>query len=135
MDDDVTAIVIDIGSSITKAGFAGDDIPRSVFQTVTGKPKVPGIMVGLDQKDLYIGDDAIRRRGVLKLDYPVRDGVVENWDGFEKLMHHIFYRELQVSPEEHPILLTEPPLNPQANSDKIKQIMFETFNVNALYMC
>lgn len=48
--------MIDTGSGITKAGFAGDDAPRSVFPTIVGKPKMPGIMVGLDQKDLYVGD-------------------------------------------------------------------------------
>lgn len=50
MDEEVTAVVIDNGSGMCKAGFAGDDAPRSVFSTVVGRPKVPGIMVGLDQK-------------------------------------------------------------------------------------
>ena len=49
-------MVIDFGSGITKAGFSGDDAPRTVFPTIVGKPKMPGIMVGLDQKDLYVGD-------------------------------------------------------------------------------
>jgi hypothetical protein len=48
MDEEVTAVVIDNGSGTCKAGFAGDDAPRSVFSTVVGRPKVPGIMVGLD---------------------------------------------------------------------------------------
>ena len=48
MDEEVTAVIIDNGSGLVKAGFAGDDAPRSVFATVVGRPKVPGIMVGLD---------------------------------------------------------------------------------------
>ncbi len=48
MEEEVTAVVIDNGSGVCKAGFAGDDAPRSVFSTVVGRPKVPGIMVGLD---------------------------------------------------------------------------------------
>ena len=48
MDEDVTAVIIDNGSGIIKAGFAGDDAPRTVFSSEVGKPKVPGIMVGLD---------------------------------------------------------------------------------------
>ena len=36
------------GPAIFLAQFAGDDAPRSVFSTVVGRPKVPGIMVGLD---------------------------------------------------------------------------------------
>lgn len=58
MADQQSAIVIDNGSGITKAGFAGDDAPRSVFNTIVGKPKVPGIMVGLDQKEIYVGIEA-----------------------------------------------------------------------------
>lgn len=48
IDDDATALVIDCGSNLTRAGFAGDDAPRSVFQSMIGRPKVPGVMVGLD---------------------------------------------------------------------------------------
>ncbi len=48
MEEEVTAVVIDNGSGVCKAGFAGDDAPRAVFSSVVGRPKVPGIMVGLD---------------------------------------------------------------------------------------
>ena len=71
MDEEVTAVVIDNGSGMCKAGFAGDDAPRSVFSTVVGRPKVPGIMVGLDQKEVYVGDEAQQKRGVLKIEHPI----------------------------------------------------------------
>lgn len=128
------AVVIDNGSGTIKAGFAGDDAPRSVFSTVVGRPRVPGIMVGMDQQHVFMGDEANKKKDVLFLKRPIDAGLVVNWDDLEKVWHHTLFSELRVSPEEHPIMMTETSLNPKADREKVAEIMFETFNVPYLFL-
>lgn len=91
-------------------------------------------MVGIGQKDMYFGDEAQARRGVLRLDYPVDHGIVRDWEAMERLWYHTFGNELRVNVEEHPVLLTEAPLNPKINREKMVEIMFESFEVPATYI-
>merc|ERR1711865_57934 len=74
------------------------------------------------------------KRDILKLEYPIAHGIVTNWEDMEKIWHHTFYNELRVTPSDHGVLLTEAPLNPKANREKMGEIMGETFDVPKVYV-
>jgi len=133
-DDSKPNIIIDNGTGFTKAGMSGEEGPRAVFPAIVGRPKTAGIMVGSEKKDFYVGQQAEEKRGILKLNYPIADGVVNNWDDMEKVWEHCYTNELRVEASEHNAMLTEAPLNPKENREKMCQIMFETFNVPGLYI-
>jgi len=132
-DDDQNAVVIDNGSGMMKAGYAAQDAPQVYFASVVGRPKY-GTMVGSEVKDLYVGKDAITKRGVLSLTYPVASGIVDNWDDMTKVWEHTYYNELRCEPTERPVHLTEAPKNPTKNREKMTEIFFDQFQVPAFYV-
>lgn len=134
LDGNKRALVVDNGSFRIKAGFSRDEAPRALFPSVVGRVKHDGIMVGTDNKDAVVGHHAIKRRGMLNLSNPIRGGSVQDWQNVEKIWHHTFYNELQVPPEEHPVLLTEPPLNSVQNREKMTSVMFEVFCTPSVYI-
>ncbi|KAH0570960.1 actin [Spironucleus salmonicida] len=127
-------IVIDNGTGMCKAGFAGDDAPRAVFPAIIGRPKHQTTMVGTQAKTEYIGDEALAKKGVLKLTYPIEHGSIKEWDDMKKIWHHCFFNELRVEPNEHPVLLTEAPKNAKQNRERMCQVMFDEFQVKAFYV-
>lgn len=135
-DGELRPIVCDNGSGMLKAGFSGEDAPRAVFPSLVGRvwAGAQGVMVGAGDKEIYVGNEAQAMRGILGLRHPIEHGIVTDWHDMEKVWQHMFYDMMAVAPEDHPVLLTEAPLNPLANREKVVQIMFEVFGVPAMYV-
>ncbi|EDW91875.2 actin-like protein 53D [Drosophila yakuba] len=128
-----TAVVIDNGSGVCKAGFSPEDTPRVIFPSIVGKPRHLNVLLDSLIDDSVIGEAAARKRGILTLKYPIEHGMVKNWDEMEMVWKHT-YELLRADPMDLPALLTEAPLNPKKNREKMTEIMFEHFQVPAFYV-
>lgn len=93
-----------------------------------------GVMADLD---FFIGDEALSRSrssSTYSLNYPIKNGQVENWDAMERFWQQCIFNYLRCDPEDHYFLLTESPLTPPESREYTGEIMFETFNVPGLYI-
>ncbi|KAK8545087.1 hypothetical protein V6N12_025937 [Hibiscus sabdariffa] len=151
--DEVSAIVIDLGSHTCKAGYAGEDAPKAVF------PSVVGCIDQMDADDdkennnsetnnrnadsnklkgkrkLYVGSQALGfRRDHMEVVSPLKDGVVVDWDIVDNIWDHAFKDCLLIDPKEHPMLLAEPSSNTQQQREKTAELMFEKYKVPALFL-
>jgi len=130
-------VVIDNGTGYSKLGFAGNSEPNYIIPTIISNiVKKDGAKPDpVQDLDFFIGAEATEsKRSNYNIDYPIRHGLIENWDNMEKYWTRCIYQYLSCDPEEHYILLTEPPLNTPENREYTAEIMFETFNVPGLYV-
>merc|ERR1719262_344624 len=127
-------VVIDNGSGHVKAGLAGLEAPSAVFPALVGRPKHGTMMPGAEKKDLFMGDEAMSKKGILSLSYPVEHGIVKDWDDMEKVWHYTYYDALRVNPEEHATIVTEAPMNPKKNRERMVELLFEKFSVPAAFI-
>jgi len=124
------ALVLDNGSRSLKGGVSGDELPRVVIPSLVGRTKQSA--GASSSSEYYVGSTAQRRRSLLTLRHPVQYGLVKSWGDMEKLWEHTFTEELQLDPSQHPVLLTETPLNPTTDREMMSEIMFEKFQTPAL---
>ena len=133
-------IIIDIGSGIIKAGISGQESPKTIFPNYIGEPKYSKVLRSFskdnqEMKEQYIGKDCSKYLGILKLRYPVKNGIFENEQDILTVFKYI-YQNLEINNEEireHPILITEPLLNPYSNREKIASALFENLSAPAIF--
>ena len=129
-----SSIIIDLGSGLIKSGFSGEDGPRNIFNSIVGIPKMAGLKVGMEQKERFVGDEAIENLEFMNYYPPIKRGEVADWDKFETLMHYLLYNQMEVVPEEMSVLITETPLSSKENRAKVAEMLFEKFDVEKYHM-
>lgn len=129
-------IVIDMGSSTTRAGFSNTENPVATFPTLIGKPRPNNLNLNPNPNTppFYVGDEALARKHSLQLTHPIERGIVRDWDAASKILRHCLCHELDSDPSERNVMLTEPLRNSSQNSEKLCQTMFEELNVRGLYV-
>ncbi|GLV33641.1 Actin-related protein 3 [Carabus blaptoides fortunei] len=135
------ACVIDVGTGYTKLGFAANKEPQFIIPSAiaikesakVGDQSSRRLAKGVEDLDFFIGDEAFDATGYA-VKYPVRHGLVEDWDLMERFLEQCIFKYLRAEPEDHYFLLTEPPLNTPENREYTAEIMFESFNVPGLYI-
>lgn len=133
-DPEKGVVIIDNGSGHVKAGLSGFEAPSAVFPACIGRPKHGAMMPGSEQKDYFMGEEAMSKKGVLSISYPVEHGIVKDWNDMEKIWHHTFFDALRVNPEERPVIVTEAPMNPKKNRERMMELLFEKFSVPSAYV-
>lgn len=64
----------------------------------------------------------------------MENGIVKKWDDMQHLWNYTFYDKMKIDPTGRKILLTEPPMNPLKNREKMAEVMLEGYNFGGVYV-
>ncbi|XP_078533996.1 actin-like protein 7B [Lissotriton helveticus] len=128
------AIIIDFGTHHCKAGYAGDHKPTYVVSTTVGKHLQATAKTGDNRKESYVGQELLNTELHLKLVNPLQHGIVVDWNCVQDILEYIFKKEMNIAPEEHAALVSDPPLGPITNREKYSEMMFEVFGSPAIHI-
>jgi len=129
-------IVCDNGTGFVKCGFAGANFPQAIFPSMVGRPimRYEEKIDNVEIKDIMVGDEASKLRTMLQVTYPLDNGMVRNWEDAGHVWDYTFFQKLKINPKECKIMLTEPPMNPRQNREKMVQVMFEKYGFKGVYI-
>ncbi|PSC76499.1 Actin-related 4 isoform C [Micractinium conductrix] len=136
--DEVNAVVLDLGSQQTKAGYAGEDTPKYVFPSSVGV--VGGDSMDVDggsggKRTLYVGTHALsHRREGMEIVSPFQEGVISDWEAAEGLLEHALKQQMRLDTASHPVMLAEPSFNSREAREKAVELLFENYDCPAVFM-
>jgi len=130
-------IVCDNGTGFVKCGYAGSNFPAYIFPSMVGRPIIRAVnKIGdIEVKDLMVGDEASQLRALLEVNYPMENGIVRSWEDMCHVWDYTFGpKKMNIDPHNTKILLTEPPMNPLKNREKMIEVMFEKYGFDSTYI-
>ncbi|XP_004580981.2 actin-like protein 7A [Ochotona princeps] len=128
------AVVVDLGTGYCKCGFAGLPKPTHKISTTVGKPYMETAKTGDNRKETFVGQELSTPKVRLRLVNPLRHGIIVDWDTVQDIWEYLFRQEMKIAPEEHAVLVSDPPLSPHTNREKYAEMLFETFNTPAMHI-
>lgn len=144
--DEVGGIVIDVGSSSVRIGYAGEDAPKGDVCSYMGVYE-EAVVEKMEETGQGEGAAPATKKKYL-LDTPalhapkegcelgtfIKDGMIEDWALFEKMLDYLYGKYVQSSSEHHPVVMSEPAWNTKAKREKMTELLFEKYNVPAMYL-
>ncbi|XP_031631943.1 actin-related protein 2 isoform X2 [Contarinia nasturtii] len=130
-------IVCDNGTGFVKCGYAGSNFPAHIFPSMVGRPilRAANKIGDIEVEDLMVGDEASKLRAMLEVSYPMENGIVRNWEDMCNVWDYTFGpKKMNIDPKNTKILLTEPPMNPLRNREKMIEVMFEKYGFDSTYI-
>ncbi|KAK2568226.1 Actin-like protein 6A [Acropora cervicornis] len=146
--DEVGGVVFDIGAHSVRAGYAGEDCPKYDVPTFVGtldegtkdeimqtavpseeKPKLPEKKYFIDTNSIHLPKEN------MEIINPVKDGMIEDWDTFEKILDYIYAKDIKSESSLHPVLMSEASWNVRPKREKLTELMFEKYNIPAFFLC
>jgi len=138
--DQKNVLIVDNGTGFVKSGFAGSNFPHAIFPSLVGRPVIRFEQKSIDNvkiEDIMVGDEALKLRNMLQITYPLENGIIKNWEDILHIWNYTFNRLDHGDPnslKDCKIMLTEPPLNPKVNREKMVQTMFEQYGFKGVYI-
>ncbi|KAK5644564.1 hypothetical protein RI129_005864 [Pyrocoelia pectoralis] len=143
--DEIGALVFDPGHHSLRVGYAQEDTPKAEIPAIVGiapndTPKIEpetkeGNTITQSPWKYYIDTTYLHTpRPNMELHSYMKDGMIENWDFFEKVVDYSYEKIIQSASEYHPVLFSESPWNQRQKREKLTELMFEKYKVPAFYL-
>lgn len=131
-------IVLDQGTGFVKIGRAGSNFPDYTFPSMVGRPilrsEESNLNTDIELKDIMCGSEAADARSLLQINYPMENGIIKDWEDMQHLWDYSFYEKMKCNTQGENVLLTEPPMNPLKNRERMVEVMFERYQFGGVYV-